>query len=34
VWLAVFSWQLATRPLLPPNDPRLEPAMEAVHEPA
>jgi hypothetical protein len=34
VWLAVFSWQLAARPLLPPNDPRLEPAMEAVREPA
>jgi hypothetical protein len=34
LWLAVFSWQLAARPLLPPNDPRLRPAMEAAHEPA
>jgi hypothetical protein len=31
VWLAAFAWQLGRRPLLPPNDPRLPAAMEAVH---
>ena len=34
VWLAVFAWQLAARPLVPANDPRLQPALEAAHEPA
>jgi hypothetical protein len=34
LWLAVFSWQLGERPLLPPNDPRLLPALEAAREPA
>jgi hypothetical protein len=34
LWLAVFSWQLAARPLLPPNDPRLKPAREAAREAA
>jgi hypothetical protein len=30
VWLSVFAWRLRTAPLLPPNDPRLLPAMEAA----
>ena len=34
LWLAVFTWQLGARPLLPANDPRLQPALEAAHEPA
>jgi hypothetical protein len=34
VWLAVFWWQLAARPLLPANDPRLGAALEAAREPA
>jgi hypothetical protein len=34
LWLAVFSWQLPTRPLLPVHDPRLLPALEAAREPA
>jgi hypothetical protein len=34
LWLAVFAWQLAARPLVPPNDARLQPALEAAHEPA
>jgi drug/metabolite transporter (DMT)-like permease len=34
LWLAVFVWQLAARPLLPAHDPRLQPALEAAHEPA
>jgi hypothetical protein len=34
VWLTVFGWQLGTRPILPAHDPRLQPAMEAVHEAA
>ncbi|HEV7666193.1 MAG TPA: hypothetical protein VGQ62_21850 [Chloroflexota bacterium] len=33
VWVAAFSWQLATRPLLPLRDPRLVPAVEAAREP-
>jgi hypothetical protein len=31
IWLAAFTWRLAQRPLLPPNDPRLPAAMEALH---
>lgn len=34
LWLAVFSWQLGARPLLPPNDPRLARALEAAREAA
>ncbi len=34
LWVAVFAWQLAARPLVPANDPRLQPALEAAHEPA
>jgi hypothetical protein len=34
LWLAVFTWQLAARPILPANDPRLPAALEAAHEPA
>ena len=34
LWLAVFAWQLAARPLVPRNDARLEPALETAHEPA
>jgi len=30
VWLAVFAWQLARRPLIPPNDPRLAGLVRAV----
>jgi hypothetical protein len=30
LWLAVFGWRLAGQPLLPPNDPRLAPALEAT----
>jgi hypothetical protein len=34
LWLAVFVWQLAARPLLPAYDPRLQPALQAAHESA
>jgi hypothetical protein len=34
LWVAVFAWQLAARPLLPANDPRLRPALEAAREAA
>jgi hypothetical protein len=34
LWMAVFAWQLPARPLLPANDPRLMPALEAAREPA
>jgi hypothetical protein len=34
IWVAVFVWQLAARPLVPANDPRLQPALEAAHESA
>ena len=30
IWLALFVWQLKSRPLLPVNDPLLQ--REAVHE--
>jgi hypothetical protein len=30
LWLGVFAWQLARRPLLAPNDPRLALALEAA----
>jgi hypothetical protein len=33
-WIALFSWQLAARPLVPANDARLQPALEAAREPA
>ena len=31
LWLAVFSWQLQKRPLLPINDPQLEQALQPAH---
>jgi len=31
LWLAVFSWQLQKRSLVPINDPQLEQALEPVH---
>lgn len=31
LWLAVFSWQLQKRPLMPINDPGLEQALEPAH---
>lgn len=31
LWLAVFSWQLQKRPMLPINDPQLEQALEPAH---
>jgi hypothetical protein len=34
LWLAVFSWELGARPLLPPNDPRLPRVLEDAREPA
>jgi hypothetical protein len=34
LWVAVFTWQLSARPLLPANDPRLGPALEAAREAA
>ena len=34
VWVAVFTWQLAARPVVPLNDRRLQPALEAAREPA
>jgi hypothetical protein len=34
IWIAVFAWQLAARPLVPVNDVRLQPALEAAREPA
>jgi hypothetical protein len=34
LWLALFGWHLASRPILPPNDPRLQPAVEAAREAA
>jgi hypothetical protein len=32
LWLAVFTWQLPRRPLLPLNDPNLEEALEHGRE--
>jgi len=34
LWTALFTWRLPARPLLPANDPRLVPALEAAREPA
>jgi hypothetical protein len=34
LWLAVFTWQLTKRPLVPANDPRVRPLLEAANEPA
>jgi hypothetical protein len=34
LWLAVFTWRLPTRQLLPAYDPRVRPALEAAREPA
>jgi hypothetical protein len=34
LWVAIFSWQLPARPLLPAHDPRLVAALEAAGEPA
>lgn len=34
IWLAVFSWQLQKRPLLPLNDPQLQPVLEDARKPA
>src|SRR5712691_1396042 len=31
LWLAVFSWQLQQRPLMPINDPQLEQALHPAH---
>lgn len=31
LWLAVFSWQLQKRPMVPINDPQLEQALEPAH---
>jgi hypothetical protein len=31
LWLAVFSWQLQKRPLVPINDPQLEQALQPAH---
>ena len=31
VWLAVFSWQLSKRPLIPINDPQLPSVLEQAH---
>ena len=30
LWLAAFTWQLQSRPLLPLNDPQLEQALEPI----
>lgn len=30
-WLAVFTWQLSKRPLIPINDPQFESVMEQMH---
>ena len=30
-WLALFTWQLSKRPLIPINDPQLESVMEQMH---
>jgi hypothetical protein len=30
-WLALFTWQLSKRPLIPINDPQFEPVMEQMH---
>jgi hypothetical protein len=30
LWLGAFAWRLGNLPLLPPNDPRLAPALEAA----
>lgn len=32
LWVAVFAWRLAARPLLPPHDPRLASSLEAARE--
>jgi hypothetical protein len=34
LWLALFSWQLTRRPLVPANDPRVLMQLEAASEPA
>lgn len=34
LWLAVFTWRLMAAPLLPLDDPRLEPALEQARAPA
>jgi hypothetical protein len=34
LWLALFSWQLTRRPLVPANDPRVLRQLEAASEPA
>ena len=31
VWLALFTWQLSKRPLIPINDPQFESVMEQMH---
>jgi hypothetical protein len=31
IWLTVFVWRLERRPLLAPNDPELQPALERTH---
>jgi len=32
IWLAVFSWALSRRPMIPINDPQFETVLEQVHE--
>ncbi len=32
IWLAAFSWQLRSRPLIPFNDPQLPSVLEQAHE--
>ncbi|HEY3027088.1 MAG TPA: hypothetical protein VGJ55_13150 [Pyrinomonadaceae bacterium] len=34
IWLAMFSWQLQQRPLVPLNDPQLETVLEEARKPA
>lgn len=34
IWLAMFSWQLQQRPLVPLNDPQLESVLEHARQPA
>ena len=34
LWLALFAWQLARRPLIPINDPQYESVLEQAHAPA
>jgi hypothetical protein len=31
LWLALFTWQLGKRPLIPINDPQFESTLEQMH---